>query len=128
MWHDVRALNATASTLLAATLLASIASGVWWLSQRPMFTLRAVTVESLYGMDLRHVNELTVRNSVLREALEEANSPCGHTLARFCAILGAVAGDIGWPSNFLASSIQALSWARARSLALAATRWLSSLM
>jgi len=65
MWHDVRALNATASTLLAATLLASIASGVWWLSQRPMFTLRAVTVESLYGMDLRHVNELTVRNSVL---------------------------------------------------------------
>ena len=65
MWHDVRALNATASTLLAATLLASIASGVWWLSQRPMFLLRAVKVESLYGIDLRHVNELTVRNSVL---------------------------------------------------------------
>ena len=65
MWHDVRALNATASTLLAATLLAGIASGVWWVSQRPMFTLREVRVESLYGMDLRHVNELTVRNSVL---------------------------------------------------------------
>lgn len=31
---------------------------------------------------------------ITREALEEANSPCGHTLARFCAILGAVAGDI----------------------------------
>ena len=31
---------------------------------------------------------------ITREALEEANRPCGHTLARFCAILGAVAGDI----------------------------------
>ncbi|THC43385.1 cell division protein FtsQ/DivIB [Massilia sp. Mn16-1_5] len=65
MWHDVRALNATASTLLAATLLAGIASGVWWLSQRPMFTLRQVRIESLYKIDLKHVNELTVRNSVL---------------------------------------------------------------
>ena len=65
MWHDVRALNAAASTLLAATLLAAIASGVWWLSQRPMFTLREVRVESLYGMQLKHVNELTVKNSVL---------------------------------------------------------------
>jgi cell division protein FtsQ len=65
MWHDVRALNATASTLLAATLLAGLASGVWWLSQRPMFTLRQVRIESLYKIDLKHVNELTVRNSVL---------------------------------------------------------------
>src|SRR5690606_2824600 len=39
-----------------------------------------------------------------------------------------VSSDISWPSNFLASSTQALSWARARSLALAATRWLSSLI
>src|SRR5205823_14514776 len=39
--------------------------GVWWLSQRPMFTLRAVRVESMYGLDLQHVNELTVRNGVM---------------------------------------------------------------
>ncbi|WP_298123152.1 glucokinase [Brevundimonas sp.] len=31
---------------------------------------------------------------ITREALETPNSPCGATLARFCAILGAVAGDI----------------------------------
>ena len=31
---------------------------------------------------------------ITREALEDMNSPCGATLARFCAILGAVAGDI----------------------------------
>jgi cell division protein FtsQ len=65
MWHDVRSLNATASGLMAATVLACVASGVWWVSQRPMFTLRRVSVESMYGIGLAHVNELTVRNSVL---------------------------------------------------------------
>lgn len=65
MWHDVRALNATASSLVALTVLAVLGSGVWWLSQRPMFSLRAVTVESMYQLPLRHVNELTVRNGVI---------------------------------------------------------------
>jgi cell division protein FtsQ len=65
MWQDVRALNATASAITALVALACIASGLWWLSQRPMFQLRAVRVEGMYGMDLQRVNELTVRNSVL---------------------------------------------------------------
>jgi cell division protein FtsQ len=65
MWHDVRALNATAGALTALSVLACVASGVWWVSQRPMFTLRSVRVESMYGLDLQHVNELTVRNGVL---------------------------------------------------------------
>jgi cell division protein FtsQ len=65
MWHDVRALNATASALTALSVLAAVASGVWWVSQRPMFTLKAVRVESMYGLNLQHVNELTVRNGVI---------------------------------------------------------------
>jgi cell division protein FtsQ len=65
MWHDVRTLNATAGGLMALTVLACIASGVWWLSQRPMFTLRTVRVESMYGIGLKHVNELTVRNGIV---------------------------------------------------------------
>jgi cell division protein FtsQ len=65
MWHDVRALNAIASALVAAVVLAFIGSGVWWVSQRPMFTLRTVTVESMYGMELQHVNKLTLRNGVV---------------------------------------------------------------
>ena len=65
MWHDVRALNAAAGALIALTVLACAASGVWWLSQRPMFLLRAVRVESMYGLDLQHVNELTVKNGVV---------------------------------------------------------------
>lgn len=65
MWHDVRALNATASALSALAVLACVGSGIWWVSQRPMFTLHAVRVESMYGVGLEHVNELTVRNSVV---------------------------------------------------------------
>ena len=65
MWHDIRSLNATASGLMAVTVVASIAAGVWWMSQRPMFTLKTVRVESLYDLDLKHVSELTVRNSVV---------------------------------------------------------------
>ena len=65
MWHDVRALNATAGAITALTVLACAASGVWWLSQRPMFTLRSVRVESMYGLDLQHVNTLTVKNGVV---------------------------------------------------------------
>jgi cell division protein FtsQ len=65
MWHDVRALNASASGLVAAVVLALLGSGVWWLSQRPMFTLRTVNVESMYGMELKHVNELTLRAGVV---------------------------------------------------------------
>lgn len=65
MWHDVRSLNAAASALFAAALLALLASGVWWLSQRPMFTLRTITVGSMYGMELKHVNKLTLRAGVL---------------------------------------------------------------
>ncbi|HEY1071933.1 glucokinase [Brevundimonas sp.] len=38
-----------------------------------------------------HVNDPA---EITREALEDMNSPCGATLARFCAILGAVAGDV----------------------------------
>ncbi len=65
MWHDVRSLNATASFMTAVTVLASLISSVWWLSQRPMFALGSVTVESMYDIDLKHVNELTVRNGVV---------------------------------------------------------------
>ena len=64
MWQDVRALNAAANGLLAAVTLAFLASGVWWISQRPMFTLRTITVGSMYGMELKHVNRLTLQAGI----------------------------------------------------------------
>ena len=65
MWHDVKALNATASGLFALTILACIASGVWWVSQRPMFNLRTIRIENIANEDLKHVNHLTLRNNAL---------------------------------------------------------------
>jgi cell division protein FtsQ len=65
MWQDARALNATANGLIAVVMLVLIASGVWWLSQRPMFTLGSVRVESMYDIELKRVNELTLRAGVI---------------------------------------------------------------
>ncbi|MYM38999.1 cell division protein FtsQ/DivIB [Duganella qianjiadongensis] len=65
MWQDVKALNATSSTLFVLSLLACIASGVWWVSQRPMFNLRTIRVETIGEDELRHVSNLTLRNNVL---------------------------------------------------------------
>ena len=65
MWHDVRSLNASASGLIAIVVVACLASAVWWVSQLPMFTLRTVTVDSMHGMELQHVNTLTLRAGVV---------------------------------------------------------------
>jgi cell division protein FtsQ len=65
MWQDVRALNATANGLIALVVLACIASGVWWVSQRPVFSLKSVRVESMYDIELKRVNELTLRAGVI---------------------------------------------------------------
>ncbi|MES2161974.1 MAG: cell division protein FtsQ/DivIB [Pseudomonadota bacterium] len=65
MWQDAKALNATASGIFVLTLLACIAAGVWWVAQRPMFTLRTIRIETIGQDELRHVNHLTLRNSAL---------------------------------------------------------------
>ncbi|KAB8042945.1 cell division protein FtsQ/DivIB [Janthinobacterium aquaticum] len=64
MWHDAKSLNTTANGLLAFVLVVCVAAGVWWVSQRPMFDLRTVKVESADGQGLRHVNILTLRGGV----------------------------------------------------------------
>lgn len=65
MWHDVRTLNAAANTLFGLVMLALLASGVWWVVQRPMFTLRAISVEAAEGTSLRHVSASTIRTTAL---------------------------------------------------------------
>ena len=80
MWHDTRLLNGIANALFGLVLLALLASGVWWLAHRPMFVLRQIKIESinngrglggsggsggLDGLELRHVNELTIRGTAL---------------------------------------------------------------
>lgn len=64
MWHDIKMLNATSNTLLGMFALALLASGVWWITQRPMFTLKVIRLEGAQ-VPLRHVNPATVRGTAL---------------------------------------------------------------
>jgi len=65
MWHDVKMLNNISNALFGLILLALLVTGVWWVIQRPMFTLKSIRVESGQTTVLRHVNALTIRNSAL---------------------------------------------------------------
>ncbi|HEY4542926.1 MAG TPA: cell division protein FtsQ/DivIB [Noviherbaspirillum sp.] len=65
MWHDVRMLNAATNTLLGVLVLMLIASGLWWVAQRPVFTLRSIRVEAAQEQVLRHVNAATIRTGAL---------------------------------------------------------------
>lgn len=65
MWNDVRALNAISSILLGIVLLVLCASGVWWVIHRPVFTLKAVTVNGVSQVPLERVNALTVRSGAM---------------------------------------------------------------
>jgi cell division protein FtsQ len=64
MWHDVRLLNAASSFLFGLLALALVASGLWWMSQRPMFTLKVIHLDSTETA-LRHINPATVRSVAL---------------------------------------------------------------
>ena len=65
MWQDAKLLNAIANALFGLVLLALLASGVWWVIQRPLFTLQTVRVEGENKSDLRHVNALTIRDQAI---------------------------------------------------------------
>jgi cell division protein FtsQ len=65
MWHDIKMLNATSNALFGLVALALFAAGLWWLAQRPMFTLKVIRIEGIEQKALRHVNPLTVRSTAL---------------------------------------------------------------
>ncbi|MFC5476491.1 cell division protein FtsQ/DivIB [Paraherbaspirillum soli] len=65
MWQDIKMLNAISSALFGLVALALLASGIWWLAQRPMFTLKVIRVEGAERSELRRINPLTIRASAL---------------------------------------------------------------
>jgi cell division protein FtsQ len=65
MWHDVRTLNATTNALLGVLVLSLLASGLWWVANRPMFTLTSIQVEAVGEMALKHVNAPTIRTTAV---------------------------------------------------------------
>ncbi|HEX8601411.1 MAG TPA: cell division protein FtsQ/DivIB [Pseudoduganella sp.] len=62
MWHDAKALNATASGIGALVFAVCVAAGVWWIAHRPVFDLRVIRVEAMQQAELRHVNLRTLKN------------------------------------------------------------------
>jgi cell division protein FtsQ len=65
MWQDIKILNATSNALFGLVALVLLASGIWWLAQRPMFTLKVIRVEGAAQSELRRVNPLTIRANAL---------------------------------------------------------------
>lgn len=60
-WHDTRLLNSVANGLFAAALGALLCSSLWWLSQRPMFTIQHIRVDAAAGHTLRYLHEPVLR-------------------------------------------------------------------
>lgn len=63
-WHDTKLLNSVANGVFAVALAASLTASLWWLSQRPMFSIRQVRVEAEAGHPLRYVHEPVLRTVV----------------------------------------------------------------
>lgn len=65
MWQDVKLLNAVSGLLVALAALVLLSCCLWWLGQRPMFTLRAIQIEGVPEVPLRRINALTIRASAV---------------------------------------------------------------
>ncbi|MEO6351539.1 MAG: cell division protein FtsQ/DivIB [Oxalobacteraceae bacterium] len=65
MWQEIKTLNAIASTLFVVFILLLFSAGTFWLTQRPMFMLKAIRVVGADAMQLQHVNRLTVKGAAI---------------------------------------------------------------
>lgn len=65
MWHDIKSMNSIANALFGLFALAVLAAGIWWLAQRPLFTLRVIRIESIGEEQLRHVNSSTIKGTAV---------------------------------------------------------------
>jgi cell division protein FtsQ len=63
-WHDTKLLNSVANALFTAAMVSLMGASVWWVSQRPMFTIRHVQVDSEPTHPLRYVHEPVLRSVV----------------------------------------------------------------
>lgn len=63
MWHDARALNRLASSLLVFAVLLFIGTALAWAARRPVFAITAIRVEGADGL-LRHVSVPALRAAI----------------------------------------------------------------
>src|ERR1035437_7008099 len=64
MWHDIKLLNLISNALFGLFALAMVAAGLWWVAQRPLFTLKVIRIEGAEAQ-LRHIDRSTVRATAL---------------------------------------------------------------
>lgn len=64
MWHDTKMLNAASNALFGLLALALLSAGLWWVAQRPMFTLKVIRIEGAEA-PLRHIDPSTIRTTAL---------------------------------------------------------------
>ncbi|HEY8101504.1 MAG TPA: cell division protein FtsQ/DivIB [Burkholderiaceae bacterium] len=64
MWHDIKMLNAVSGALFGLVALALLSAGLWWLAQRPMFTLKVIRIEGMEE-ELRHIDRSTIRSTAV---------------------------------------------------------------
>jgi cell division protein FtsQ len=67
IWNHPKILRVLANLLLLISLLVITAWGLVWLAQRPAFSLNHLTVESLDGRELKHVNLPTIKTRAIEE-------------------------------------------------------------
>ena len=64
MWNEARTINRLANTLAVMAVLAVLAGCVYWVMQRPMFSLQAIELEPTRNSSLRYVTPENVQASI----------------------------------------------------------------
>ena len=61
IWNHAKMMRVISNLLLLLALLVTCGWILFWLGQKPAFTLNHLTVESLDGRELKHVNMPTIK-------------------------------------------------------------------
>ena len=64
MWNEARTINRLANTLAVMAVLAVLVGCLYWVMQRPMFSLQAIELEPIPNSSLRYVTPENVQSSI----------------------------------------------------------------
>ncbi len=65
IWNHAKTMRVISNLLLLLALLVTCGWVLFWLGQKPVFTLNHLTIESLNGRELKHVNLPTIKMRAL---------------------------------------------------------------
>jgi cell division protein FtsQ len=105
MWHNVKALNATANLLMLLAIGACLAAFAFWFSARPMFVISDVVVTAAPNQTLRHASPRLMQAAVVAELKKEQASRFGSARYFFSV-----------PLESVRASFEQLPWVRQASV------------